>query len=220
MSGAASTGALARSLDQRHAADALACVKRLIAGENSEFLGAYRSYVERLAAAIIMNGLGQALATERAAAGMGEGGGRSKGRRKGAPAALRAPEPVAMPARRGSVSGGRGRARSDDGRLPDSLHPGAGGGAGVAGVAQEVLPSAPPTAGGGLSWARKHCRFTGWRRSSPRCPVTGTSACGSTNSSTNGAASNRAPVGRRARWVGRSAGWLWGPGLVDPSDAG
>lgn len=78
MSGAASTGALARSLDQRRAADALACVKRLIAGENSEFLGAYRSYVERLAAAIIMNGLGQALATERAAAGMGEGGGHRK----------------------------------------------------------------------------------------------------------------------------------------------
>ena len=57
-----------RTLEQRRAAHALARVDEL-QRRNGTFKERYRSYVDRLGPAIIMNGLGQALATERAAAG-------------------------------------------------------------------------------------------------------------------------------------------------------
>ena len=57
-----------RTLEQRRAANALARVTDL--GSRSRgFRQRYRSYVDRLGPAIVMNGLGQALATELAAAG-------------------------------------------------------------------------------------------------------------------------------------------------------
>jgi len=57
-----------RTIEQARAANALARVNEL-SGQSSEFRKRYRSYVDRLGPAIVMNGLGQALATERAAAG-------------------------------------------------------------------------------------------------------------------------------------------------------
>ena len=54
---------------QRRAADALARVNELSARPDDEFKRRYRAYVDRLGPAILMNGLGQALATERASAG-------------------------------------------------------------------------------------------------------------------------------------------------------
>ena len=57
-----------RTLEQERAANALAQVARL-SSEDNEFRKKYRSYVDRLCPAIVMNGLGQALATECAAAG-------------------------------------------------------------------------------------------------------------------------------------------------------
>jgi len=59
------------SLEQRRAAIALETVNR-IKGKGYE--GKFRSYVVRLPASIVMNGLGQALASELAAAGRGEVG--------------------------------------------------------------------------------------------------------------------------------------------------
>ena len=57
-----------RTIEQRRAAEALSCVER--SGDRpDEFKKLYRAYVDRLGPAIVMNGLGQALATERAAAG-------------------------------------------------------------------------------------------------------------------------------------------------------
>lgn len=57
-----------KTIEQRRAADALARVNQL--RDNSEkFRKSYRAYVDRLSPAIVMNGLGQALATECAAAG-------------------------------------------------------------------------------------------------------------------------------------------------------
>ena len=53
---------------QRRAADALSRVETLSA-ETDKFKARYRAYVDRLGPNIVMNGLGQALATERAAAG-------------------------------------------------------------------------------------------------------------------------------------------------------
>lgn len=53
------------TLDQRRAAHAL---KRACAVQSEAWQGEYRAYVDGLPAAIIMNGLGQALATELAAA--------------------------------------------------------------------------------------------------------------------------------------------------------
>jgi CRISPR-associated protein Cmr5 len=52
--------------EQRRAADALRALQQL--GENHNLRKSYRSYVERLGPSILINGLGQALATERAAA--------------------------------------------------------------------------------------------------------------------------------------------------------
>ncbi|HRI06428.1 MAG TPA: type III-B CRISPR module-associated protein Cmr5 [Nannocystaceae bacterium] len=68
-----------RTLEQLRAADALARVDEL-AKRDVEFKKCYRSYVERLGPGIVMNGLGQALASERAAAGAyDEGEKRPKG---------------------------------------------------------------------------------------------------------------------------------------------
>ena len=58
-----------RTLDQQRAADALNRVKSL-SGRSDSFRKSYRAYVDRLGPSIVMNGLGQALATECAAAGM------------------------------------------------------------------------------------------------------------------------------------------------------
>ena len=54
--------------EQQRAADALARIKEL-KNESKDLKKLYRSYVDRIGPAIVMNGLGQALATERAAAG-------------------------------------------------------------------------------------------------------------------------------------------------------
>lgn len=69
-----------RTLEQLRAADALARVGEL-AKRDDEFKKCYRSYVERLGPGIVMNGLGQALASEQAAAGARyEGEKKPKGR--------------------------------------------------------------------------------------------------------------------------------------------
>ncbi len=60
---------MSQTLEQRRAAHALECVQAL--GEDKELRKSYRAYVSRLGPAILMNGLGQALATEWAAS---EGG--------------------------------------------------------------------------------------------------------------------------------------------------
>ncbi len=56
------------TLEQQRAADALARLRE-IQDHSETFRKRYRAYVERLGPMIVMNGLGQALATERAAAG-------------------------------------------------------------------------------------------------------------------------------------------------------
>ena len=56
------------TIEQQRAANALGRVQAL-SGRSDGFKKRYRSYVDRLGPAIVMNGLGQALATERAAAG-------------------------------------------------------------------------------------------------------------------------------------------------------
>ena len=56
------------TIEQQRAANALGRVQELSARSDG-FKKRYRSYVDRLGPAILMNGLGQALATERAAAG-------------------------------------------------------------------------------------------------------------------------------------------------------
>ncbi len=56
------------TMEQQRAANALGHVQAL-SGRSDGFKKRYRSYVDRLGPAIVMNGLGQALATERAAAG-------------------------------------------------------------------------------------------------------------------------------------------------------
>ena len=57
-----------KTIEQERAANALARVSELD-HQPPKFKERYRSYVDRLGPAIVMNGLGQALATERAAAG-------------------------------------------------------------------------------------------------------------------------------------------------------
>jgi CRISPR-associated protein Cmr5 len=52
--------------EQRRAADALRALPQR--GESDALRKSYRSYVERLGSSILINGLGQALATEKAAA--------------------------------------------------------------------------------------------------------------------------------------------------------
>ena len=59
-----------RTSEQIRAENALARVSELSA-EGIEFRQLYRAYVDRLGPTIMMNGLGQALATERAAASAG-----------------------------------------------------------------------------------------------------------------------------------------------------
>ena len=56
------------TIEQQRAANALARVQELNARSDG-FKKRYRSYVDRLGPGIVMNGLGQALATERAVAG-------------------------------------------------------------------------------------------------------------------------------------------------------
>jgi len=56
------------TVEQRRAADAMARVNEL-SSQSEGFKKRYRAYVDRLCPTIVMNGLGQALATERAAAG-------------------------------------------------------------------------------------------------------------------------------------------------------
>ena len=60
------------TIEQQRAADALSRVSELNT-RGDEFKKKYRAYVDRLGPAIVMNGLGQALATERAAAGPQQG---------------------------------------------------------------------------------------------------------------------------------------------------
>jgi len=57
-----------KTIEQRRAADALARVHQL-SSNSDKFRRSYRAYVDRLSPTIVMNGLGQALASERAAAG-------------------------------------------------------------------------------------------------------------------------------------------------------
>ena len=57
-----------KTLEQQRAAHALERVENL-ESQPEDFRKLYRAYVDRLGPAIVMNGLGQALATERAAAG-------------------------------------------------------------------------------------------------------------------------------------------------------
>lgn len=57
-----------KTIEQRRAADALARVQEL-SRNSDKFRKSYRAYVDRLSPTIVMNGLGQALASERAAAG-------------------------------------------------------------------------------------------------------------------------------------------------------
>jgi CRISPR-associated protein Cmr5 len=59
------------SLEHRRAAKALKVISEI---QNESYQSKFRSYVERLPASIVMNGLGQALASELAAAGRGEEG--------------------------------------------------------------------------------------------------------------------------------------------------
>lgn len=58
-----------KTLEQQRAADALSRVQELNT-RCEDFRKAYRAYVDRLGPTIVMNGLGQALATELAAAGL------------------------------------------------------------------------------------------------------------------------------------------------------
>lgn len=57
-----------QTLEQKRAINALSRVKKLNS-KSPDFKKRYRAYVEQLGATIVMNGLGQALATERSAAG-------------------------------------------------------------------------------------------------------------------------------------------------------
>ena len=66
-----------RNSEQLRAANALARVNELT-GKADDFKKLYRSYVDRLGPTILMNGLGQALATERAAAGPSPGDDRKR----------------------------------------------------------------------------------------------------------------------------------------------
>ena len=68
-----------KTIEQQRAHNALARVNELRKSPpDAEFLGQYRSYVDRLGPAILMNGLGQALATEIAAAGPNPSGDRER----------------------------------------------------------------------------------------------------------------------------------------------
>lgn len=58
---------ISQTPEQRRAADALRAVQSLEA--NDELQKRYRAYTERIGPSILMNGLGQALATERSSSG-------------------------------------------------------------------------------------------------------------------------------------------------------
>lgn len=57
-----------KTIEQTRAADALSRIKAL-QDRSDDFKKRYRAYADRLGPSIVMNGLGQALATESAAAG-------------------------------------------------------------------------------------------------------------------------------------------------------
>ena len=57
------------TISQLRATNALIRINELQNAEEDDFKRCYRAYVDRLGPTIVMNGLGQALATERAAAG-------------------------------------------------------------------------------------------------------------------------------------------------------
>lgn len=67
-----------RTLEQLRAANALACVE-VVKGQTGNIPGLYRSYAESLPVHIVMGGLGQALATELAAARLADGDARKDG---------------------------------------------------------------------------------------------------------------------------------------------
>jgi len=69
-----------RTLEQLRAANALACVEAVKA-QPGNIPGLYRSYAESLPVHIVMGGLGQALATELAAARGADGDARKDGNR-------------------------------------------------------------------------------------------------------------------------------------------
>ncbi len=71
------------TLQQRRAKNALDRIMEL-KDKHHDFKKLYRSYVDSLGPAILMNGLGQALATERAAAGTRQEGNKEEGDGKGA----------------------------------------------------------------------------------------------------------------------------------------
>lgn len=58
-----------RSIEQRRAQHALQAVRRILDENSPDLAARYRAYVDRLGPSILANGLGQAVATERAAAG-------------------------------------------------------------------------------------------------------------------------------------------------------
>ena len=60
-----------RDLEQERAEHALRCVKAVESESDRPMKSSYRSYVDRFGVAVVMNGLGQALATEYAAADAG-----------------------------------------------------------------------------------------------------------------------------------------------------
>lgn len=68
-----------QTLEQKRAQDALAKVQAV--AKDEEVAACYRSYAESLPAHIVMGGLGQALATEWAAARIGEGKSEKPGRK-------------------------------------------------------------------------------------------------------------------------------------------
>ncbi len=70
-----------RNLEQLRAENALSRVSKL-EDKPDEFKKLYRSYVDRLGPTIVMNGLGQALATELAAAGSNPKDPRERAHRK------------------------------------------------------------------------------------------------------------------------------------------
>ena len=66
-----------KTIEQLRAANALDCVQKLDK-ESENFKKLYRAYVDRLGPAIVMSGLGQALAATRAAASQNLGNERQK----------------------------------------------------------------------------------------------------------------------------------------------
>ena len=137
-----------RTIAQRRAADALARITEL-SERSARFKERYRSYVDRLGPAIVMNGLGQALATERAAAGPPPHNDQEKA---GACRAVFRPEQVALPRRAGSLSGVHGPLASAHGEQPVTLSARPGRGPGVAGVHKKCCRACFPKGTSDPEW--------------------------------------------------------------------